>query len=284
MTLAAAPVPQPFLDHVAKMLPALDDQLMLLSYMAAMVQQPSVILPVTLRLRGIEGGGKHACEQVLIAHLGKVYPSVYGWATAGKKNFFMVSDVPRCIHERQRSGRVYTMYTAQQTVQDLYAAGMYGQYLVGLYEWLHYGGGCAAVGRWLAEWRIPDAYHPANWSARQAAAVKTAEAERAEVAIADAVARELPGFRGGWISAIRAQALMVSHRISVTRRALYLTIRSMGYVPHPHLPKGRTHARCYPPDMMRTLLFVMPGSPGHSLQGHDQIAGAYSAAQVGTGG
>lgn len=64
---------QPFLDHVARLLPDQNDQRILLAYMAACVQNPGVKFQWAVVLQGVEGNGKSLIAECLSYALGSEY-------------------------------------------------------------------------------------------------------------------------------------------------------------------------------------------------------------------
>jgi hypothetical protein len=65
--------PQPFLDHLARLLPVEGDRAILLSYMAAMVQFPGVKFQWMPLIQGMEGNGKTLLTTCLEHAIGKRY-------------------------------------------------------------------------------------------------------------------------------------------------------------------------------------------------------------------
>jgi hypothetical protein len=64
---------KPFLDHIAKILPDEEDQIILISYMAACVQYPGHKFPWCVLLQGVEGNGKTLLMQCVAAAIGYRY-------------------------------------------------------------------------------------------------------------------------------------------------------------------------------------------------------------------
>lgn len=65
--------PQPFLNHVAKLCPNRDDQLILISYLAALVQYPGVKFQWTPVIQGVEGNGKTLLTRCVAYAVGNRY-------------------------------------------------------------------------------------------------------------------------------------------------------------------------------------------------------------------
>ena len=63
--------PQPFLDHIAKILPAFEDRSILIAYMAAIVQHKGVKFQWCVLIQGVEGNGKSLLSECVINAIGK---------------------------------------------------------------------------------------------------------------------------------------------------------------------------------------------------------------------
>lgn len=143
-----------------------------------------------------------------------------------------------------KNGRRFSiMYSPLQTAADLIARGMDDAYFTRLYDWLK-GDGGAIVTDWLMRYPIAlgalPKRAPQTTSTTEAITLSRGPVERM---VTEAIEDDLPGFKGGWIS-----ATMVAQRIkatgavrggSVSPQTIGTVLETMGYV-----FSGRA-ARCY---------------------------------------
>lgn len=133
-----------------------------------------------------------------------------------------------------KNGRRYAIFFSPiQTEQDLIARGMDGPYFHWLYEWMRKDG-AAIVTDFLLNYPIEcgaiPMRAPRTSTADEAIAISRSPIERV---IEDAVADQLPGFRGGWISSIaaikRIKALGAVGK-AVSPQTIKSVVEGMGYV------------------------------------------------------
>ena len=180
--------------------------------------------------------------------------------------------------------RFALFYTAQQSLSDIARDGMTGDYFPNLWAWLR-ADGFAIVTEFLHTYQIPPEFNPVNLSR----APDTSSAGEAivesrggvEQHIAEAVAQDVPGFMGGWISSIMLDRLItdtlkMGGRLSLSKRREML--QGMGYVLHPGLPDGRVNNPVLP-DGRKPQLYILGNHPSRWITGAAEIAKAYSAAQ-----
>ena len=208
-------------------------------------------------------------------------------------NFIINSNHKNGLRKTRNDRRLAIIYTAQQKLEDLHAAGMTGNYFPDYYNWLNgqgrYAGqpsGYAVISELLHTYQIPAEF---GLEALRGRAPDTASTEdaitlgmgRVEQEIIEAVDQNLPGFSGGWISSLMLDRMLdtlrMSGRIPPNRRRELL--QSLGYDWHPGLPQGRVHNTLMYPDGGKPRLFVRVDGPLTTLTGASDIAQAYSLAQ-----
>lgn len=188
--------------------------------------------------------------------------------------------------------RYSIFYTAQQTADDVRAAGMGGNYFPDLYDWFYGRGQWAAHGRDYGAAVINDFLHrfalraeldPAQLCVRAPSTTSTDAAlrnslGRAEQEILEAVEEGRPGFANGWISSVFLGRLLDEIRAPVPRNKRGGLLQALGYAPHPGLPDGRVN-NPVPPDNGKPRLYVKIGHLSANLTDPAAIAKAYTKAQ-----
>lgn len=98
--------------------------------------------------------------------------------------------------------------------------------------------------------------------------------------VLEAIEQGVAGFKGGWISSMALDALLVRTKNDgkIPRNSRRDLLEGMGYAWHPGLREGRVNNDVMP-DAGKPRLFVRPGSPAAALVGPAEIARAYTAAQ-----
>ncbi len=107
-----------------------------------------------------------------------------------------------------KSGRRYSIsYSVLQYAVDITAAGMDDDYFLNIWQWLREGGGLQSVAYWLLNYPIQRGKLPvrAPETSSHAEALRISRSPM-EVTIADCIADAVPGFRGGYISALAVVA------------------------------------------------------------------------------
>jgi hypothetical protein len=165
-----------------------------------------------------------------------------------RANFLMCSNHKEGMTVTIDSRRYCILYSAQQTREDKKRDGMTGDYFPKLYAWLR-AEGYAIVTDYLYSYAIPDELNPAIGCPEAPESSSTAEAINItrgyiEQELIEAIEEELQGFRGGWISSKAFDNLLeqkgYARRINRNKRPEL--IKSLGYVPHPALSKGRVNS------------------------------------------
>lgn len=198
-------------------------------------------------------------------------------------------------------GRRYCVfYTAQQTKDDILAAGLDGtffrrfwDYAKGRDEWAAQGDGYgfAVFHEFLATYPIDPEFDPAGACqvAPKTSSTHTAIKEslgQVEQHIMEVIAQGRQGFLGGWVSSVMLDRVLedlgrggrVPHH---KRRAM---LQSLGYDWHPALADGRTN-NPVSPDGAKPRLFVHASQTELlALATAAEVAAAYTAAQNGLTG
>lgn len=181
--------------------------------------------------------------------------------------------------------RLAIFYTAQQSKADIERDGMGGDYFPRLWNWSR-GDGFAIVADLLHTYPISPEFNPAGAAHRAPITSTTDQAIResqgtVEQFITEAIAQDMPGFMGGWISSVYLDTLLseklkIGNKLSHSKRDEML--KGMGYLPHPGLPDGRVNNKVMP-DGARSRLFVQPTHPTWHLRSGAEIQRAYSTSQ-----
>lgn len=195
------------------------------------------------------------------------------------------------------SRRYAIFYTAQQTADDVVAAGMNGNYFPDLYDWLYgrraYASlgpnyGFAVVNEYLHAFEPVAEFDPAGMCVRapetsSTAAALVASRGRAEQEIVEAVEQGRPGFANGWISSKAVDDLLDRIRVNVPRTKRREMLQRLGYDHHPHLPDGRVN-NTVQPDNAKPKLFIRLGHIVGNLTDAATIAKRYQQDQAPGGG
>lgn len=203
-------------------------------------------------------------------------------------NFMLNSNHKRAVQKTRNDRRLAIFYTAQQSVDDVTRDGMDGEYFGRLYGWLKGNGGYgyACVAEYLATYPIDPEFDPTGRCQRAPTTSTSAEAVTATVGnieseIMEAIETQTQGFRGGWISSMALDNLLVRLKLEhrVPRALRKDLLEGMGYKWHPALTHGRVNNDVMP-DAGKPRLFIRPGHESEGLQGAAEVARAYSAAQT----
>lgn len=294
--------PSPFLTHLSKLLPDVGDQLILLRYMAAVVQHQGTKFQWCPLIQGVAGNGKSLFTRCVYQAVGWRYTytpraddlagkfndwlvnkvvigveDVYltreklhiietlkpmitstgeeGYEVEGKNapkfmtelkcNFILNTNHKNAVPKTDDDRRFAVFHTAQQSLGDLKASGLDGDYFPKLYSWLR-GGGYAIVSEMLHTYELPE-----NWVSEVAchrAPVTTSTAEAVSLSVGgveqevlEAIESGRPGFCGGWISSKALDNLLEEIRAArkIPRNRRRALAASLGYDWHPALHDGR---------------------------------------------
>ncbi|RZJ15472.1 MAG: hypothetical protein EOO54_18565, partial [Haliea sp.] len=198
-------------------------------------------------------------------------------------NLFLASNHPGGLPATADSRRYAHLCMAQQTAEELLAAGLTEDYFRQLYDWLN-GGGYAICANYLLTCEVDERYSPAH-QAMRAPATSTlhlaleASMGREEQFIQEAIDNQEPGFAGGWVSSAMVDRLLKDKLgRSVGPRLRGTIMARMGYVHHAKLTDGRVDNPVQP-DGKKTRLYVLQGSPLGVNLTPAEIARAYTDSQ-----
>ena len=194
---------------------------------------------------------------------------------------------------KSRGDRRYCVfYTAQQTPEDMKRAGVLNDdgsstaYFPDLYNWLR-AEGYAIVANYLNTYQIRDELNPATSCMHAPATSSTSEVIMmslggVEQEILEAVEEKRYGFSGGWISSMALDRMLEARRDQkrITRNKRRELLYDLGYIQHPHLPKGRVN-NLIPGDGGKPVLYIKEGSLLINLHKVTDIAARYMKDQSG---
>ena len=247
----------PFLNHLARILPNVDDQRILIEYFAHNAKYPGFKIPWSPLLQSAEGVGKGVFKAVMRHVMGApyvYYPKAKEMVESGSKfnawmrsklfilvdeiktderrdmieilkdfisekeieiqgkgtdqdkednysNWMFFSNWKDAIPVNKNARRFSINYSVLQTAEQILDAGMHDQYFNGLFFWLEECQGLEIVSDYLLNYPIERGAIPM----RAPNTSSTTEALRQsrgplEQLVIDAVADELPGFKGGYVS------------------------------------------------------------------------------------
>lgn len=211
-----------------------------------------------------------------------------------RANFMFTTNYTDALNLKKDMRRYCPIMSVQQTAEDLVLSGMTPEYFFDLWDWADGVGayanqpsGFKMIANFLLNYDIPDALNPATLCNRapKSSAWDTfiqQSAGRVEQEILEAVGQGLPGFSDGWISSMALDSFLSKRRLNgfvpINRRKALL--ESLGYIQHPHLPKGGRVTTNVAPDGGKPRLFVKKGSLLESITEPRTICETYSKAQV----
>lgn len=198
-------------------------------------------------------------------------------------NFMFNSNHRDAIKKTGNDRRFCVLFSAQQESADLARDGMAGDYFPNLYKWLR-ADGYAIVSEYLHTVQIPAEFGleeclryraPISSTTGEAISASTGNVEQE---ILEAVAQELPGFAGGWVSSIYLTRLLenmgLARKISFTRR--HEMLEQMGYCLHPALVNGRVNNTILP-DGGKPRLYIRRDTLAIQLTSPAEVAKYYEA-------
>lgn len=163
--------------------------------------------------------------------------------------------------------RYAPFFSPIQSYTDLLSAGMDGPYFDRMYDWLDRGHGWEIINDWYRSYPVNPRYDPAgqaSYAPRTSSSDAAVEENRSDVSnyILEAVDRQDPGFRCGWLSTVHLSRLLKTRGIEPHPRLIGRYAREAGYVPHPAM-HGRLTKSSFTVDPMseatRTRLYYRPG-------------------------
>lgn len=210
-----------------------------------------------------------------------------------RANFMLCSNHKDALIKTRNDRRYCVFYTAQQTDEDMLAAGWINasgeptRYFSDLYEWAR-GGGYAAVNHFLQTYAIPDQLNPATLCQRAPVTSSTGEAlklslGRIEQEVLEAIEEGRIGFAGGWISSTAFDMLLENRRdekrIPPNKRRELL--QSLGYDYHPALRDGRVNTASAIDGGKKPRLYIQKGGLLGNITNAADILKRYTDAQQG---
>ena len=212
-----------------------------------------------------------------------------------RANFIFTSNHKDALRITDGGRRYAPFMAAQQTPDELVAAGLGPAFYTDLWDWAEGRGqwanhapGFSKISHFLHNYKIPDMLNPLVAMTRaprtSAWALFVAEsASPVEQEITEAIQQGRPGFAGGWISGVMLDRFLDERKLAkmapLSARAAILS--RLGYIPHPNLPQGRITVEVLP-DGARSRLYVKRGHPNASFTEPGNIAAHYSEAQLGS--
>lgn len=149
------------------------------------------------------------------------------------------------IRKTRNDRRICPFFCAQQFESDLERDGLTEDYFNWFREWVRLNG--PTVADFLLSYSIPDKWNPATRAIRAPKTSATEEAISAglgavEQEVLEAIEQGAPGFRGGWVSSTAVDRLLgvMGKTASIPRNKRRALLESLGFIPHPGLPEGRS--------------------------------------------
>lgn len=204
-----------------------------------------------------------------------------------RANFLLFTNHQDALRVSKDNRRYCMFYTAQQTAADIQKHGLGGDFFPRYYRWLR-DGGYAALTYFLKNYQIPAEFNPAEGCHRAPVTTSTTQAIRmsmspVEQEIQAAIDEERAGFRGGWISSIKLDALLGQLRYKVARNTRRTILEGMGYFPHPALAEGKA-CRMIFHEAGRPVLYARPDGPHWGIADSTVATAAYEATLEGEWG
>jgi hypothetical protein len=187
------------------------------------------------------------------------------------------------IRKEPDDRRLAPFFAAQQRKSDLARDGLTPSYFRDLWSWAH-GDGWAHVAHYLATDPIEEQWNPATLCKVAPVTSSTADAisigmGSAEQALIEAIDSRAPGFKGGWISSIKFEQLLIvaGKARAVPHAKRHEMLATFNYSPHPGLPGGRMPTPMQ--DGSLPVLYVLDGHASSAERDPARIKTLYEAAQ-----
>lgn len=186
------------------------------------------------------------------------------------------------IRKTRNDRRICPFFCAQQHESHLARDGLTEEYFNWFRRWVADNG--PVVADFLMSYQIPDKWNPAVRAIR---APKTSATEEAISAGLGAVEQEVlevieqgrVGFRNGWVASTALDRLLaeIGKTATIPRNKRRDLLESLGYIPHPGLPDGRSTVP--DTDGSRPRLYVRQGVDGSTATDAAQIMAWYQHSQ-----
>lgn len=194
-------------------------------------------------------------------------------------NWLFLTNHKDAVVKTKNDRRYCVFYTAQQTVEDVVAAGMGGRYWPDMWNWAR-NGGFDAVAKWLKSVPLMEEFDPAGICHRAPVTSSTAEAIEEtrgyiEQAIIELIDEDLAGFKGGWISSTKLREHLKERGVRGSNRAKAQAVAALGYVFLDNADRGRA-GHVIEEGGTRPSLYVRPEMIGQGLGlNHYRLAQGY---------
>jgi hypothetical protein len=203
-----------------------------------------------------------------------------------RANFMMFSNHKDALRLTADTRRYAIFYTAQQSMADIIACGMDGDYFSDMYNWLR-DEGYDIMNDWLRSYAVPVAFDPADKCQRAPQTTSTSEAVVAtrgtiEQEIINAIDECRPGFTGGWVSSLALDRLLDHIHASrkVPRSKRKGVMNSLGYDWHPAL--AHNNGRVNNPVSQeggKPALYIRAGHISINLKSIPEVVKAFVSSQ-----
>lgn len=165
-----------------------------------------------------------------------------------RANWLMLTNHKDSIPLTVDSRRYCIMYCAQQSKDDKIEQGMDRMYFKNLRDWLLKANGYAIVTDYLLQYQCEEQFDPSEKGMANDAPTTTSTGEAIilsagaiEQEVTEAVEQGRPGFAAPWISSMALDQLLKEIRRGLPNAKRPEMLRTLGYVPHPHLRSGRVN-------------------------------------------
>jgi len=198
-------------------------------------------------------------------------------------NFILTTNHQDALPLEEDERRFGMFFCAQQRKEDLARHGLTKEYFRSLFDWLEEQQGYEIVAEYLWTCRIPDELNPAAHcktapeTSSYAAALEASRSPEAQHILAAIEGGEI-GFKNGWVSTTRVEAVLAEHRCSITPRRMRKVLTDLGYVWHPSLTKGQVYRAIPSEGGRRPRLYIKEGHLASYYPASKAIA-AYEEAQ-----
>lgn len=202
-----------------------------------------------------------------------------------RANWIMLTNHKDAIPLTVDSRRYCIMYCAQQSKEEIAAQGMDSKYFRTLLNWLRKENGFAIVTDYLLTYRCEQQFDPSENGFANDAPTTTSTGEAItlsagaiEQEVVEAVEQGRSGFCAPWISSMALDHLLKEIRRGLPNAKRPEMLRTLGYVPHPHLTQGRVNNPTMT-DGGKTRLYILKDHLVSQLTAVSEISKRYDADQ-----
>jgi hypothetical protein len=195
-------------------------------------------------------------------------------------NFLLFSNHKDAVLKSKGDRRYAVFFTAQQTPEDMTAAGMTDAYFDSLFDWLN-DGGYAHVAHYLASRTVS-----VNMQGRAPVTTSTPEAQvvslgTIEQLIREGVELEEYGMKGGLISTRAVTEMLRANHKRVSPQRLVSILTDLGFIRHPALEGSEGKVKV---DCISHRIYTIPGHPAAQLADPKTISSRFKQLQAATSG